>query len=203
MAEKKIAGWLKTTLELGPVLGFFVAYLWLKDETFVIGGTEYGGFVAVTALFIPVILASIAAMWWLTGKLSTMQVLTAGLIIVFGGLTVWLNDERFLKIKPTIINLLLGGVLFVGLWRGKSLLSLVLSEALPMDEAGWMILTKRLAWFFVASALANEIVWRFFSTEIWVTFETFVLPGSMFAFFIAQAGLIQRHSTEDDTEDEA
>ncbi|MEL6586762.1 MAG: inner membrane-spanning protein YciB [Pseudomonadota bacterium] len=203
MAEKKIAGWLKTTLELGPVLGFFVAYLWLKDETFVIGGTEYGGFVAVTALFIPVILASIAAMWWLTGKLSPMQVLTAGLIIVFGGLTVWLNDERFLKIKPTIINLLLGGVLFVGLWRGKSLLSLVLSEALPMDEAGWMILTKRLAWFFVASALANEIVWRFFSTEIWVTFETFVLPGSMFAFFIAQAGLIQRHSTEDDTEDEA
>jgi intracellular septation protein len=198
MSERAVAPWLKSTLELGPVLGFFVAYLWLKDETFVVGGTEYGGFIAVTAVFIPVILASMAALWWLTGKLSPMQVLTAVLVIVFGGLTVWLNDERFLKVKPTIINLILGGILFAGLIRGRSLLSMVLSEAIPMDEAGWLILTRRMAWFFVASAVANEAVWRTQSTEFWVTFETFVLPGAMFAFFIAQAGLMKRHALEDD-----
>jgi intracellular septation protein len=198
MSERAVAPWLKSTLELGPVLGFFVAYLWLKDETFVVGGTEYGGFIAVTAVFIPVILASMAALWWLTGKLSPMQVLTAVLVIVFGGLTVWLNDERFLKVKPTIINLILAGILFAGLIRGRSLLSMVLSEAIPMDEAGWMILTRRMAWFFVASAVANELVWRTQTTEFWVTFETFVLPGAMFAFFIAQAGLMKRHALEDD-----
>ncbi|UWQ17997.1 inner membrane-spanning protein YciB [Jannaschia sp. M317] len=196
MADRSVAPWLKSTLELGPVLGFFVAYLWLKDETFTVAGTDYDGFIAVTAGFIPVILLSMAILWKLTGKLSPMQVLTAVLVVVFGGLTVWLNDERFLKIKPTIINLLLGGVLFVGLWRGKSLLSVVLSDALPMDAEGWMILTRRMAWFFVASAVANELVWRTQSTEFWVTFETFFLPGSMFVFFISQAGLIQRHSTE-------
>ncbi|MGB3406773.1 MAG: inner membrane-spanning protein YciB [Jannaschia sp.] len=198
MAEKPIAGWLKMTLELGPVLGFFMAYLWLKDETFTVGDTDYGGFIAVTAVFIPVILLSMAILWKLTGKLSPMQVLTAVLVVVFGGLTVWLNDERFLKVKPTIINLLLGAILFAGLLRGRSLLSMVLSDALPMDNEGWLILTKRMAWFFVASAVANEVIWRTQSTEFWVTFETFFLPGSMFAFFISQAGLIQRHSTAED-----
>lgn len=200
MSEKIVAPWVKSTLELGPVLGFFVGYLWLKDDVFVVGGTEYEGFIAVTALFIPVILASMAILWWLTGKLSPMQVLTAVLVIVFGGLTVWLNDERFLKIKPTIVNLLLGGALFVGLWRGRSFLSMLMGDAIPMDDEGWMILTRRMAWFFVASALANEAVWRLFTTQTWVTFETFFLPGSMFAFFISQAGLISRHSTEQDEE---
>lgn len=198
MSDKTVAPWLKSTLELGPVLGFFVAYLWIKDETFTVGGTDYDGFIAVTAVFIPVILTSMAILWKLTGRLSPMQVLTAMLVIVFGGLTVWLNDERFLKVKPTIINLILGGILFAGLWRGRSLLSMVLSEAIPMDEAGWMILTRRMAWFFVASALANELVWRTQSTEFWVTFETFALPGAMFAFFISQAGLMKRHALEDD-----
>jgi intracellular septation protein len=198
MPDKTVAPWVKTTLELGPVLGFFVAYLLVKDESFTVGGVEYDGFIAVTAVFIPVILASMAVLWRLTGKLSPMQVLTAVLVIVFGGLTVWLNDERFLKIKPTIINLILAGILFAGLLRGKSLLSMVLSEAIPMDEAGWMILTRRMAWFFVASALANELVWRTQSTEFWVTFETFALPGAMFAFFISQAGLMKRHALEDD-----
>ncbi|MGB3554142.1 MAG: inner membrane-spanning protein YciB [Jannaschia sp.] len=196
MADRTIPGWLKTTLELGPVLAFFGAYIWWKDDTFTVRGTEYEGLIFVTALFIPVILLSMAILWKLTGRLSPMQVLTAVLVTVFGGLTVWLNDERFIKIKPTIINGLLAAILFAGLLRGRSLLSMVLSEAIPMDAEGWMILTRRMAWFFVASAVANEIVWRSFSTETWVTFETFALPGAMFAFFISQAGLMKRHATE-------
>lgn len=195
---KTIPGWLKTTLELGPVLGFFVAYLWFKDETFTVGGTEYDGFIAVTAGFIPVILACTGILWWLTGKLSHMQVVTAVLVTVFGGLSVWLNDERFIKMKPTLIYALFAAVLGFGLWRGRSYLSMVLAEAFPMTEAGWMALTRRMTWFFVALAVSNEIVWRTMSNDVWVYFETFGLPAAMFAFFIAQAGLIRDHTPEEE-----
>jgi intracellular septation protein len=183
----------KSALELGPVLVFFVAYLFVRDRSFVIGGTAYDGFIVVTAAFVPLILATTAILWALTGRLSHMQVATAALVTVFGGLSVWLNDERFFKAKPTIIYALFAAVLFFGLWRGRSYLSLVLSEALPLDEAGWLILTRRLAWFFVGLALANEAVWRLMSTDAWVNFKTFGLTAALFAFFFAQAGLIRRH----------
>ncbi|WGH79702.1 inner membrane-spanning protein YciB [Jannaschia ovalis] len=198
MAERSIPGWLKTTLELGPVALFFLAYLWLKDGRYAVFGTEYGGFIIVTALFVPLILASTATLWALTGKLSVMQVMTAVLVTVFGGLSVWLNDERFFKMKPTLIYALFAGVMFVGLWRGRSLLSMVLSEALPLDDAGWLILTRRMAWFFVALAVANEGIWRLMSTDAWVNFKTFGLPVAMIGFFIAQAGLFKEHERKDE-----
>ncbi|MEM9798401.1 MAG: inner membrane-spanning protein YciB [Pseudomonadota bacterium] len=198
MAERTVPGWLKTSLELGPVLLFFLGYLWLKDESFPIGGTEYEGFIVVTALFIPLILASTGVLWWLTGKLSQMQIVTAVLVTVFGGLSVWLNDERFFKMKPTLIYVLFAAVLFFGLWRGRSYLSMVLSEALPLTHEGWMALTRRMAWFFVLLAVTNEVVWRVMSTDAWVNFKTFGLPIAMFAFFIAQAGLIKDHTPPED-----
>ena len=193
-AERQVPGWLKTALELGPVALFFVAYLWLKDDAFTVMGTEYSGFIVVTALFIPVILLATAALWALTGRLSQMQVVTAILVTVFGGLSVWLNDERFFKIKPTLIYVLFAAILGFGLWRGRSYLSIVLSETLPLTQAGWMVLTRRMMWFFVGLAVANEAVWRTMSTDAWVSFKTFGLPVAMFAFFIAQAGLIKRET---------
>ncbi|WP_439523839.1 inner membrane-spanning protein YciB [Marivita sp.] len=198
MAQRDIPQWVKSALELGPVLGFFVAYLWLKDEVFPIGGTDYDGFVVVTALFIPVILASMGILWWLTGHISRMQIVTAVLVVVFGGLTVWLNDDRFIKMKPTMVYSLLGGVLAIGLLRGQSYLRVVMGELLPMEQEGWMILTKRMTGFFFLLAISNEIVWRTQTTEIWVYFETFVLTGATFVFFIAQAGLIQKYSTAEE-----
>ncbi|WP_292294365.1 inner membrane-spanning protein YciB [Marivita sp.] len=198
MAQRHIPQWAKSALELGPVIGFFVAYLWLKDEVFPISGTEYDGFVVVTALFIPVILASMGALWWLTGHISRMQIVTAVLVVVFGGLTVWLNDDRFIKMKPTMVYLLLGGILAIGLLRGQSYLRVVMGELLPMEQEGWMILTRRMTALFFLLAASNEIVWRTQSTEIWVYFETFVLTGATFVFFIAQAGLIQRYSTAEE-----
>lgn len=198
MAQRDIPQWVKSALELGPVLGFFVAYLWLKDEVFPIGGTDYDGFVVVTALFIPVILASMGVLWWLTGHISRMQIVTAVLVVVFGGLTVWLNDDRFIKMKPTMVYSLLGGVLAIGLLRGQSYLRVVMGELLPMEQEGWMILTKRMTGFFFLLAISNEIVWRTQTTEIWVYFETFVLTGATFVFFIAQAGLIQKYSTAEE-----
>ena len=193
MTDRPVPGWLKTTLEMGPVLLFFLAYLWLRDREFAIGGESYSGFVVVTAAFVPLVIASTLILWRLTGKLSVMQVMTAVLVTVFGGLSVWLNDERFFKMKPTLIYALFAGVLFVGLWRGRSLLSMVLGETLPLDAAGWAKLTRRMAWFFVALAVANEVIWRTMSTDAWVNFKTFGLPLAMLAFFIAQAGLIKAH----------
>ena len=197
MADKKISSGLKTTLELGPIALFFVAYLWLKDEVFSIGGTEYAGFVVVTALFIPVFLASIAALWWLTGHLSKMQVVTAILITVFGGLSVWFNDPRFFKMKPTIIYLLFGGVLAFGLMRGQSYLQSLMDGLMPLTDEGWMILTRRLMYFFFALAILNEVVWRTMEEETWVYFKTFGLTAAIFLFFITQGSVFSKHSTED------
>ena len=193
---KKINTWLKLGLELGPVILFFVAYGRLKDQTFTISGTEYGGFIVVTACFIPLLLASTGILWKLTGHLSRMQVVTAVLVIVFGGLSVWFNDERFFKMKPTIIYLFFGGTLALGLLQGKSYLQYVMEEAMPLKAEGWMILTKRLATFFIVLAILNEVIWRGFSTDTWVTFKTFGLTAAVFLFFMTQGSLFTRYAVE-------
>ncbi|MFA5538805.1 MAG: inner membrane-spanning protein YciB [Gemmobacter sp.] len=200
MAERQVKPWVKMALELGPVAAFFVAYLRLKDEVFTIGGTEYGGFIVVTAAFIPLLLVCTGILWRLSGTLSRMQVVTAVLVVVFGGLSVWLNDERFFKMKPTIIYLLFAGLLGIGLLRGESWLRAVLDGALPLRPEGWMILTRRMTAFFVALAIANEAVWRLMSTDAWVNFKTFGLTLAMFAFFMAQGRLLQEYGPGGDKE---
>ena len=201
MTERKINPMLKTGLELGPILGFFVAYLWLKDRIFTIGGTEYDGFIVVTAGFVPVFLLAMGLLWWLTGHLSKMQVVTAVLIVVFGGLSVWFNDPKFFKMKPTIIYLLFACVLGAGLLRGQSWLHYVMEGVMPLTDQGWIILTRRLAAFFFGLALLNELVWRLMSEESWVYFKTFGLTAAIFLFFMAQGRLFRDHSTQ--TEDDA
>ena len=197
MAEaKKINTWLKLGLELGPVILFFVAYGRLKDQTFTIAGTDYGGFIIVTAFFIPLLLISTGILWKLTGHLSRMQVVTAVLVIVFGGLSVWFNDERFFKMKPTMIYLFFGGTLAIGLLQGKSYLQFVMEEAMPLQDEGWMILTKRLALFFIVLAVLNEVIWRGFSTDTWVTFKTFGLTAAVFLFFMTQGKLFSQYGVE-------
>jgi intracellular septation protein len=194
MAEaNQINPYLKSALEFGPVLLFFAAYLRLKDRVFTIGGTEYDGFIVVTAAFIPLLILSTGALWWLTGKLSRMQVATVILVVIFGGLSVWLNDDRFFKMKPTMIYVLFGGLLGFGLLRGQSYLKYVMEEMMPLEDAGWMILTRRLMLFFLGLALANEVIWRSFSTETWVYFKTFGLTAAIFAFFMTQGRLFQTY----------
>jgi intracellular septation protein len=195
--DRRINHWLKTGLELGPIVLFFAAYIKLKDRVFTIGGTEYDGFILVTAAFIPLILISTGILWKLTGHLSKMQIVTAVLVTVFGGLSVWLNDDRFFKMKPTLIYLLFGGTLGIGLLRGQSWLRHVMEELVPLDHEGWMKLTRRLCLFFLALAVANEVIWRTQSTEIWVYFKTFGLTAALFVFFFAQAPLFRDHGLED------
>ncbi|WP_339763367.1 inner membrane-spanning protein YciB [uncultured Sulfitobacter sp.] len=196
--QRQINPLLKSALEFGPVLIFFAAYLRYKDDVFTVWGTEYSGFILVTAAFVPLLILATGALWALTGKLSRMQVATVILVTLFGGLSVWLNDERFFKMKPTAIYLLFGSLLAIGLARGQSYLKYVMEEMMPLQDAGWMILTKRLMFCFFGLALANELIWRFASTETWVYFKTFGLTAAVFAFFMAQGKLFQTYSIEQD-----
>lgn len=198
MARKEINPMLKTGLELGPVVIFFIAYLKLKEHVFTIGGTDYEGFIVVTAAFIPLMLLSTGLLWKLTGHLSKMQVMTAVLIVVFGGLSVWLNDDRFFKMKPTMIYLLFGGILGIGLLRGKSYLRVVMEGLMPLKEEGWRILTQRVTALFLSLAVLNEVIWRTMSTDTWVYFKTFGLSAAVFVFFILQSGLFRRYGIEED-----
>ncbi|MDZ4311679.1 MAG: inner membrane-spanning protein YciB [Cypionkella sp.] len=192
----KIDPKLKLGLELGPIILFFAGFRFFKDKTFHLLGHDYSGFIVMTALFVVLIIATTALLWKLTGKLSKMQLMTLILVIVMGGLSVWLNDERFIKMKPTLLYLAFGIILGIGLLRGQSYLKLVMEEALPLRPEGWMILTRRFCAFFFALALANEVIWRLFSTETWVTFKTFGLTAALFLFFISQSGLLSRYSDE-------
>lgn len=197
MAEKQINPVLKLALELGPVLAFFVAYGRMKDQVFTVLGTDYSGFIVVTALFIPVLILTTGILWALTGTLSRMQIATLVLVVVFGGLSVWFNDKQFFKMKPTIIYLLFAAILGVGLLRGQSYLKVVMDQAFPMQPAGWMILTRRVALFFAGLAIANEVVWRTMTDETWVTFKTFGLTAALFAFFMAQGRLMEKYGIKD------
>ena len=201
MSDKQVSKGLKSALEFGPVALFFIAYIWLKDEVFQFDGTEYGGFIIVTAGFVPLMILSTLALWKLTGTLSKMQIFTVVLVTVFGGLSVWQNDKSFLQMKPTILYLLFAAILGFGLLRKQSYLQYMMGEMMPLQDRGWMILTQRMALLFLALAVLNEVIWRNMSEETWVYFKTFGLPMGIFSFFIFQGGLFKEHAIRDDTEE--
>ena len=184
---------LKQALEFGPLLVFLAVYLWMRDATVTLGGTDYAGFVVAVVVFVPLQIASALVLRALTGRMSRMQVVTLILVIVLGLGTVLFNDERVFKMKSTFIFGLFGILLFIGLWRGQSWLAFVLDQALPLDREGWMILTRRMAWFFIAFAAMNEVVWRNFSTDTYVLWDTFGQMGVMFAFLMSNYKLIEKH----------
>ena len=193
MTKKKNISGLKAILEIGPLILFFVGYFLLRDESILIGNTEYDGFIMITAIFVPILIGSTFLLWKLTGELSRMQIVTVVLVIVFGGLTVFLNDERFIKMKPTIIYLLFTLTLGFGLLRKKSYLQSLMGQALPLNDRGWKVLTQRTTLFFLFLAVANEGIWRFMSTDAWVTFKTFGLTGLSLAFFGSQMYFLRKY----------
>ena len=197
MAEKTINPVLKQVLELGPTLVFFLLYLRIKDNTYTIMGTDYTGFIVAALIFVPILLLAMGALWVLTGKLSRMQVFTAVMVIFFGGLTAWFNDERFFKMKTSIVYGFMAGLLGIGLLRGQSYLQYVMEEFLPMEREGWMILTRRLCFMFAALAIANELIWRTQSTETWVKLETFAFPIALMIFVWVQIFGLQRYLVEE------
>lgn len=193
--RKQPSALVKQLLEFGPLLVFLGVYLWMRDATVTLAGREYAGFVVAVIAFVPLQIVATVAMRLLTGRLSRMQVVTLVLVIVLGLGTVLFNDERVFKMKSTFIFGLFGILLFIGLWRGQSWLAFVLDQALPLDREGWMILTRRMAWFFLAFAAMNEVVWRNFSTDTYVLWDTFGQMAVMFVFLMSNYKLIEKHWT--------
>ena len=189
---------LKQVLELGPPVIFFLIYLRIRDNAYVLGGTEYSGFIVATLIFVPIMLVAMALLWALTGQLSRMQIFTAFMVIFFGGLTAWFNDERFFKMKTSIVYGVFAVLLGIGLARGQSWLAFVLKDALPMQDEGWMILTRRLCGMFAALAIVNEVIWRTMSTDTWVKIETFAFPIALVAFLFWQISALQIYLIEDE-----
>lgn len=194
---------MKQVLELGPPLVFFLIYLRIRDETYVMGGTDYSGFIVATLIFVPILLIAMAVLWALTGKLSRMQIFTAFMVIFFGGLTAYFNDERFFKMKTSIVYAVFAALLGIGLLRGQSWLAYVLNDAMPMRHEGWMILTRRLCAMFAALAVANEVIWRTMSTDAWVKIETFGFPLALVAFLFFQINALQSYLIENEDKPEA
>ena len=204
MAEKPINPVLKQVLELGPTIVFFLIYLRLRDDTFDIAGREYSGFIVATLIFVPILLAAMGVLWVLTKKLSRMQIFTAFMVIFFGGLTAYFNDERFFKMKTTIVYGIMAGLLGIGLLRGQSWLEWIMGDLLPMEHEGWMILTRRLCFAFFALAAANELIWRTQSTDLWVKLETFAFPAALMVFLWLQIIALQKYLIEpEDSSDSA
>ncbi len=176
---------LKLALELGPLVVLFFS------------NARFGIF-AATGIFMVVTLVALSVSWWLTRRLAIMPVITGIVILIFGGLTLLLQDEIFIKMKPTIVNTLFGTTLLVGLWFGRALLGYVFDSVFRLDDEGWRKLTLRWGLFFFALAALNEVIWRNFSTDFWVSFKVFGIMPLTILFTLSQMPLIQRHALPDE-----
>jgi intracellular septation protein len=199
----EISPLLKFVLELGPLMVFFFANSrgeWLASTFPVL--TEFGGpiFIA-TGLFMAATAIALAASWLLTRTLPMMPLVSGVVVFIFGALTLYLQDDVFIKMKPTIVNTLFGGVLLGGLLFGKSLLGYVFNSAFSLDAEGWKKLTFRWGLFFFFLAILNEVVWRNFSTDFWVAFKVWATMPITILFTLSQMPLIMRHSLENKGEE--
>jgi intracellular septation protein len=172
--------WLKPTTDYGPLAAFFMAYLWSDLMT-------------ATAVLIGATILALALSLAVARRVPMLPLVTAVIVGVFGGLTLWLNDPTFIKMKPTIVQGLFSLVLFGGLAFGRPLLSPLLSTAWPMDREGWRRLTFRFAVFFAVMAVLNEAVWRTQPEKVWVYYKVFGIMGLTILFAMTQAPLMKRH----------
>jgi intracellular septation protein len=189
---------LKLALEMGPLLVFFFANFrgeWLLEKFPALAVLGQPIFVA-TALFMAATIISLAVSWLLLRSLPLMPMVSGAVVLVFGALTLWLNNDLFIKMKPTIVNGLFAAVLLGGLLFGKSLLGYVFHSAFRLDAEGWRKLTFRWGLFFVFLAILNEVVWRNFSTDSWVAFKVWGTMPITIAFTFSQMPLIMKHSQE-------
>lgn len=184
-APKQVSPAAKILIEMGPLLVFFIT------------NARMGIFEA-TAAFMVAIILSLAASWVLERRLPIMPLVTAGFVLTFGTLTLVLADDLFIKLKPTVVNVLFATILFGGLAKKRSLLRPLLESSMKLDTEGWRKLTLRWACYFVFLAIVNEIVWRNTSTDTWVSFKVFGILPLTIAFTITQIPLIQRHEARDE-----
>jgi intracellular septation protein len=200
---------LKLALDLGPLFAFVLGYFrpqwfapWLGivlSPSLLAG--EHAGIFTATALFIPAILVALAISYAITRHLPVMPVVTAVIVVVFGGMTLVLQDETFIKLKPTIIYLLFAAVLLGGLAFRKPLLGMVFDSVFNLTDEGWRKLTLRWGLFFLAMAVLNEFVWRTQSTTFWVNFKAFGFLPLTFLFAMAQFPLLQKYAVPESNDE--
>lgn len=171
---------IKLALDLGPLILFFAAF-------------RFFDIYVATAAFMAAVLAALALGYVREGKLSPMPLFTAVLVVVFGGLTLYLKNDTFIKMKPTVLYAFIGLLLVGGLVFNRLFIKYAFAQAFDLSERGWRILTWRWALFALALAIANEVVWRNFSTAIWVDFKVWAIMPLIFLFALAQTPLVLRH----------
>ena len=196
--RKEVTPLLKLVLELGPLMVFFFANSrgeWLIERFPALANIGGPIFIA-TALFMVATVLALAVSWIVFRSLPIMPLVSGIVVLVFGSLTLWLHDENFIKIKPTIINALFGVILLGGLYFGKSLLGYVFDSAFKLNAEGWRKLTLRWGIFFLFLAVLNEVVWRSFSTDFWVAFKVWGTMPITLLFTFAQMPLVMKHSLE-------
>ena len=172
--------WMRLIVDIGPLAVFFIAF-------------ERAGFMTATAAFMVATAISIAVSYGLERRVPLVPVVTGVIVFVFGGLTLWLDNEVFFKMKPTIVQGLFAAVLLGGLAVGRLFLRHVMGSMVQMDEAGWRTLTVRFAMFFVTMACLNELVWRNVPTDTWVQFKVFGILPLTLLFTMLQTPLMSRH----------
>jgi len=175
----------KFLIEFGPLLAFFA-------------GNLKGGIFWGTGLFMVATAIALAASWMLSGKIAKVPLFSAIFVGIFGGLTIWLHDDTFIKVKVTLINALLGAALLGGLAYGKLFLKYVIGEAVNLPQEAWRVLTLRWGFFFLSVAVLNELIWRNVSTDMWVNFKVFGLLGLTLVFAVANAPFMAKHMIEDE-----
>ena len=202
--RKEMAPLLKLALELGPLGVFFLFNSRGQQiaESFPILQKVGEPIFLATAAFMVAITVSLTVSLWLTKRLPIMPLVSGVVVLVFGALTLWLHDELFIKLKPTIVNCLFGAILLGGLYFGKALLGYVFDSAFKLTDEGWQKLTFRWGVFFFVLAAINEIVWRNFSTDFWVNFKVFGVMPITLLFTMSQLPLIQKHAIMDESEKE-
>jgi intracellular septation protein len=178
----------KLALDLGPLILFFIAF-------------KFGDIFKATAVFMVASLASLAFGYARTRKISPMPLVTAIIVVVFGGLTLYLQNDTFIKMKPTVLYAIFGVLLLGGLAFNRLFIKVVFAQAFELDEPGWRRLTWRWGFFALSLAALNEIVWRNFSTDIWVDFKVWVIIPLIILFALAQTPLVMKHQVGETQED--
>ena len=202
--QKPVNPLLKVALEAGPLAVFFLAHArgeWLAAK-FPVLAVLGGPLFAATALFAVATVISLVVSLALTRRLPILPLVSGIVVLIFGGLALWLHDETFIKMKPTIINGLLGGALLGGLAFGKPLLGYVFDSAFRLTDEGWRKLTLRWGVYLIFLAVLNEVVWRTVATDTWVTFKVFGLVGLTFVFTLSQLPLITREALPEEKAEE-
>jgi intracellular septation protein len=170
-------------LDLGPLIVFFA-------------GFKYLGIFGATAAFMAAVLLSLCVGFVLEKRLSPMPLFTAILVVIFGGLTLYLKNDMFIKMKPTVLYAFFGATLIGGLWFKRLFIKYVFAQAFELDETGWRQLTWRWGSFFLLLAVLNEAVWRNASTAAWVSFKVWGIIPLIFLFALAQTPFVMKHHIE-------